>query len=202
MTHEYVIATGGSIMGVAADDQAAGATGGAPAPTAIAWAADRILAVGSDEAVRAISRGDSTFIDLAGCAVTPAPADIAAAEAAVRAGEDVARVAGNAAAPVDLCAVLAQAGLLEPGVLLEPGAPAELAFWSHRRRRWRRSGGAVADRGVGEGRRLHERRRACRPVWPHIGNGPGNQTNDGQRPLTSAAPARPASASAGWQCAR
>ncbi len=131
MTHEYVIATGGSIMGVAADDQAAGATGGAPAPTAIAWAADRILAVGSDEAVRAISRGDSTFIDLAGCAVTPAPADIAAAEAAVRAGEDVARVAGNAAAPVDLCAVLAQAGLLEPGVLLEPGAPAELAFWSH-----------------------------------------------------------------------
>jgi hypothetical protein len=62
MTHEYVIATGGRILGT---DPSAGTT-----PTAIAWAADHVLAVGSDEAVRAISRGDSTFIDLDGCAVT------------------------------------------------------------------------------------------------------------------------------------
>ncbi len=62
MTHEYVIATGGRILGT---DPSAGMK-----PTAIAWAADRVLAVGSDEAVRAISRGDSTFLDLDGCAVT------------------------------------------------------------------------------------------------------------------------------------
>jgi hypothetical protein len=61
MTHEYVIATGGRILGT---DPSGGA-----AATAIAWAADRVLAVGSDAAVRAISRGDSTFIDLDGCAV-------------------------------------------------------------------------------------------------------------------------------------
>lgn len=62
MTHEYVIATGGRIIG--ADPSVA------TTATAIAWAADRVLAVGSDEAVRAISRGDSTFIDLDGCAVS------------------------------------------------------------------------------------------------------------------------------------
>lgn len=61
MTHEYVIATGGLVLGT----DPAGRT-----PTAIAWAADRVLAVGSDEEVRAISRGDSTFLDLGGCTVT------------------------------------------------------------------------------------------------------------------------------------
>jgi uncharacterized Zn-binding protein involved in type VI secretion len=90
MTHEYVIATGGLILGA---DPTAGASA-----TAIAWAADRVLAVGSDEVVRAISRGDSTFIDLDGCAVT-------------RHGYE--------------------RGLepLEPGPL-EPGSPADLAFWA------------------------------------------------------------------------
>lgn len=62
MTHEYVIGIGGRIAGT---DPGAG-----PAPTAIAWAADAVLAVGSDETVRAISRGDSTFVDLDGCTVT------------------------------------------------------------------------------------------------------------------------------------
>lgn len=62
MTHEYVIAIGGVI---------ARPTREADAPaSAIAWAADRIIAVGSDDAIRAISRGDSTVIDLNGCRVT------------------------------------------------------------------------------------------------------------------------------------
>ena len=78
MTHEYVVALGGVIVGAVDAD-------GEPA-TAIAWAADRILAVGQDGPVRAISRGDSTFLDLAGWLVmapdpggTPepgAPADL------------------------------------------------------------------------------------------------------------------------------
>jgi len=62
MTHEYVVALGGVIVGAVDAD-------GEPA-TAIAWAADRILAVGHDGPVRAISRGDSTFLDLAGWLVT------------------------------------------------------------------------------------------------------------------------------------
>lgn len=61
MTHEYVIALGGHVRGAVAES-------GTQA-TAIAWAADRVLAVGSDERVRAISRGDSTFLDLEGATV-------------------------------------------------------------------------------------------------------------------------------------
>lgn len=64
MTHEFVIAVGGRIAGAAGVD--------GRAATAIAWAADRILAVGPDDVVRAISRGDSTFLDLAGCTITAA----------------------------------------------------------------------------------------------------------------------------------
>lgn len=81
MTHEYVIATGGHVHGVAAERS--------PEPTAIAWAADRVLAVGSDADVRSISRGDSTFLALDGAAVTA----------------------------------------LDPAMTLEPGSPADLAFW-------------------------------------------------------------------------
>jgi predicted amidohydrolase YtcJ len=64
VTHEYVIAVGGHVRG---------ATPGTRPATAIAWAADRVLAVGPDDDVRAISRGDSIFLDLAGCVVTAAP---------------------------------------------------------------------------------------------------------------------------------
>ena len=65
MTHKYVIAVGGRIQG----------TGGHEPGTAtsIAWAADRVLAVGPDDVVTAISRGDSTFLDLRGCVVAAAP---------------------------------------------------------------------------------------------------------------------------------
>lgn len=61
MTHEYTILTGGVIAGVPTE----------PAPTAIAWAADTVLAVGGDEEVLAISRGDSHVADLRGATVRP-----------------------------------------------------------------------------------------------------------------------------------
>lgn len=115
MTHEYVIALGGIVVGA---DPAAG-----PAPTAIAWAADRVLAVGPDADVRSISRGDSTFIDLLGCAVTPVPSDPAAAEALLRSLVAAGR-------SFDPARALAQAGLIESPAILETGAPADLAFWS------------------------------------------------------------------------
>jgi hypothetical protein len=77
MAHEYTILVGGVVI----------RGGGAPDATAIAWAEDTVLAVGADDAVRAISRGDSRFVDLAwACvrAIDPAgvleagaPADLA-----------------------------------------------------------------------------------------------------------------------------
>ncbi len=75
MTHEYTIATGGRVVTPA----------GQPTATAIAWAADTILATGTDAEVRALSRGDSTFLDLAGAVVTattPAGAPLATGDPA------------------------------------------------------------------------------------------------------------------------
>jgi len=82
VTHEYVIALSGHIRSTSSEAEA----------TAVGWAAEAILAVGTDEAVRSISRGDSTFLDLDGCLVTPRDPD-------------------------------------DPAASLEPGAPADLAFW-------------------------------------------------------------------------
>lgn len=62
MTHEYTIATGGTVL--------ASAESGGRRATAIAWAADTVLAVGTDAEMRALSRGDSTFLDLAGATVS------------------------------------------------------------------------------------------------------------------------------------
>jgi len=45
--------------------------GGQPDCSAIAWAEDIVIALGSDEDVRAISRGDSHFVDLRGAFVVP-----------------------------------------------------------------------------------------------------------------------------------
>ncbi len=115
MTHEYTVATGGTVL-------AAGDPADVP-PTAIAWAADRVLAVGSDADVRAISRGDSTFLAMDGCAVTPAPSDPAAAQRLVR-------TAIGSGRAFDTVAVLLDAGLLAPGATIETGSPADLAFWS------------------------------------------------------------------------
>jgi predicted amidohydrolase YtcJ len=61
MTHEYTILTGGTVL--------AGA--GEPEGQAIAWAWDTVLLVGPDELVRAISRGDSHFLELRGRFVIP-----------------------------------------------------------------------------------------------------------------------------------
>ena len=120
MTHQYTIATGGIVLGA----------GGPPDTprTAIAWAADRVLAVGSDIEVRAISRGDSTFLDLAGSIVTPTPRDEAAAERVVQAAIAV----GDRLDPVE---AMWGAGLLADGGRLEPGSPADLAFWGMSSRR-------------------------------------------------------------------
>jgi hypothetical protein len=101
MTHEYVIGLSGLV---------GRRVGAEPAPTAVAWAADRVLAVGSDVAVRSISRGDSVFLDLAGCWVTALPDDPAFASGGT---------SGSADRPEP-------AALARP---IEPGDPADLAFW-------------------------------------------------------------------------
>ena len=110
MTHEYVIAFNGHIEALL--------TGGAAA-TAVGWAADAVLAVGTDDVVRAISRGDSTFVDVGGCVITPLPADIERAQVLV----------GKAADGRAIGQLLVEAGLLGTPVTLEPGTAADLAFW-------------------------------------------------------------------------
>ena len=59
MTHLYSLLVGGLVL----------PGSGHPDATAIAWAEDTILAVGSDQEVRAISRGDSQVLDLGGAIV-------------------------------------------------------------------------------------------------------------------------------------
>ncbi len=61
MTHEYTLLVGGTVV----------PGGGQPDVSAIAWAGDTILAIGTDHEVRAISRGDSHLVDLAGAIVVP-----------------------------------------------------------------------------------------------------------------------------------
>ena len=68
MTHLYTLLTGGTVL----------PGGDAPAATAIAWAGDTVLAVGSDETVRAISRGDSHAFELGGAFVVPVGAEAGA----------------------------------------------------------------------------------------------------------------------------
>jgi hypothetical protein len=116
VTHEYVIGLGGRI-----DPHALGTVD--TAHTAIAWAADRVLAVGRDEVVRSVSRGDSTFLDLGGCVVTAVPDDPVRADTLVR------QATIEGAPDLDLGALLMGAGLLAPDAALEPGSPADLAFW-------------------------------------------------------------------------
>jgi hypothetical protein len=114
MTHEYIIATGGRI--------GSSGSGGVDAEgTAIAWAADRVLAVGSDEAVCSISRGDSTFLDLGGCVVTALPVELDRADALIR---------GRRPHAPDIQSLLVSTGLLRADATLEAGSPADLAFWT------------------------------------------------------------------------
>jgi len=61
MTHRYTLLVGGTIL----------PGGGASEATALAWAEDTVLALGSDAAISGISRGDSHVVDLAGRYVVP-----------------------------------------------------------------------------------------------------------------------------------
>jgi predicted amidohydrolase YtcJ len=72
VTHEYTILTGGIVLLSGSLDAA-----GAELPTAIAWAGDTVLAVGSDAGVLAISRGDSHVFALRGAFVVPLGAELA-----------------------------------------------------------------------------------------------------------------------------
>ena len=101
MTHEYTVATGGLVLG--------GGTGAKA--TALAWAEDTILAVGDDATVRAVSRGDSTFVDLAGRAVS-------AGRDAVEATRRLRAAVRTGSSELDL-------------EELEPGTAADLLIWSH-----------------------------------------------------------------------
>ena len=78
MTHEYTLLLGATIL----------PGGDAPACEALAWAAGTILALGSEAEIRAISRGDSGVMAVAGRFVVPlaaplevgAPADLVVLE--------------------------------------------------------------------------------------------------------------------------
>jgi predicted amidohydrolase YtcJ len=59
VTHRYTLLVGGTV--ISARDE--------PDFSAIAWAADTVIALGSDADVRGTSRGDSHVIDLAGAIV-------------------------------------------------------------------------------------------------------------------------------------
>jgi hypothetical protein len=59
MTHEYTLLVGGLVL----------PGGGAEDARAIAWAAGTVLALGSEEEVRAISRGDSLVVNLRGAVI-------------------------------------------------------------------------------------------------------------------------------------
>ena len=61
MTHRYTLLVGGTVIS-GRDD---------PGTSAIAWAEDTVIALGTDEEVRAISRGDSHVHDLGGASVVP-----------------------------------------------------------------------------------------------------------------------------------
>ena len=61
VTHRYTILVGGTV--IPGHD--------APAVTAIAWAGDTVIGLGSDDELRGLSRGDSWFVDLAGATVAP-----------------------------------------------------------------------------------------------------------------------------------
>ena len=66
MTHEYTLLLGGRI--VRGD--------GGPDATALAWAAGTVLALGTDEEILAISRGDSAVVALHGLTLAPAPGSV------------------------------------------------------------------------------------------------------------------------------
>ena len=85
MTHEYTLLLGATVL----------PGPGRPSCEAIAWAANTVLAVGTEAEVRAISRGDSRVLSFPGAFVVPldaplevgGPADLAVVRSAP--GSDV-----------------------------------------------------------------------------------------------------------------
>jgi predicted amidohydrolase YtcJ len=61
VTHLYTLLLGGTV--ITGRDE--------PDASAIAWAADTVIAIGTDDEVRRTSRGDSRVIDLGGAVVLP-----------------------------------------------------------------------------------------------------------------------------------
>ncbi len=61
MTHLYTILFRGTV--IPGGDQ--------PAVSAIAWAGDTVIGMGSDDEMLGLSRGDSRFVDLDGASVVP-----------------------------------------------------------------------------------------------------------------------------------
>lgn len=61
MTHLYTILLGGNV--IPDRDE--------PPVSAIAWAGDTVIGLGSDDEMRALSRGDSWFVELGGASVVP-----------------------------------------------------------------------------------------------------------------------------------
>jgi len=61
MTHRYSLLVGGTILPAL----------GEPSCSAIAWAEGTVLLIGTDDQIRAISRGDSEVFDLLGSFVVP-----------------------------------------------------------------------------------------------------------------------------------
>jgi hypothetical protein len=59
VTHRYTLLVGGTV--ISGRDE--------PDVSAIAWAADTVIALGSDDDVRGTSRGDSHVVDLGGASV-------------------------------------------------------------------------------------------------------------------------------------
>lgn len=117
VTHEYTILYDTTVL---TGDEAC------PRATALAWAADTILAVGEATAVRAISRGDSRFMALPGRSITLAPDRPEVVERGLR--EAVSR--GDKAGVEAILAELGERGERGPARRVEIGEPADLAIWS------------------------------------------------------------------------
>lgn len=65
MTHLYTLLVGGTVI----------PGGGQPDASAIAWAEGVVIAMGGDDMVRAVSRGDSDLLHLQGAIVIPLAAE-------------------------------------------------------------------------------------------------------------------------------